>query len=137
MRFQRRGSERDRKPEINLAAMIDATFLLLGYFLFTQSAVVQEAQLDPQLATQQGSEKRTDLELQNIDVVQENGTRLYRVGGGTYGDKESLTAALRALNPEDSVFVRVRDGVDFGFAAGAVQAAHDASYTNVTYVPFR
>ncbi len=137
MRFRRAGSERDRKPEINLAAMIDATFLLLGYFLFTQSAASREAQLDPQLATQRGSDKRTDLEPQNVDVLEEGGVRLYRVGGATYADKSSLTEALRALNPEDSLFVRVRDGVDFGFAAAAMQAAHDAGYKSVTYVPFR
>ncbi|MSR40711.1 MAG: hypothetical protein EXS10_02275 [Phycisphaerales bacterium] len=136
MRFRRVSSERDRKPEINLAAMIDATFLLLSYFIFTQSASSREAQLDPNLATQRGSERRTDLEPQNVDVLEEGGVRLYRIGGATYMDKASLTEALRALNPEDSVFVRVRDGVDFGFAATAVQAAHDAGYTSVTYVPF-
>ena len=36
MRFRRKGS--DRKPELNLASMIDATFLLLSYFIFTSGA---------------------------------------------------------------------------------------------------
>ena len=34
MRFNRRGGS-DRKPELNLASMIDATFLLLSFFIFT------------------------------------------------------------------------------------------------------
>ena len=43
MRFRRKGD--DRKPELNLASMIDATFLLLTFFVFTTGQGLSEARL--------------------------------------------------------------------------------------------
>jgi len=58
MRFKRQGG--DRKPELNLASMIDATFLLLAYFIFTSGAGMNESKLSPNLRVQQRAGRRCE-----------------------------------------------------------------------------
>ena len=65
MRFARRSV--GRKPELNLASMIDATFLLLAYFIFTSGAGMNESKLSPNLRVQQGTDAKDDLEPQVVE----------------------------------------------------------------------
>jgi len=67
MRFRRKAD--GRKPELNLASMIDATFLLLAYFIFTSGAGVNESKLSPNLRVQQGTDAKDDLEPQVVEVL--------------------------------------------------------------------
>ena len=86
MRFRRSG--RDRKPELNLASMIDATFLLLAFFVFTSGAGLNEAKLSPNLRVQQGTEAKDDLEPQIVEVLKVNGAVVFRLGSTDHATRE-------------------------------------------------
>jgi len=133
MRFRRGGG--DRKPELNLASMIDATFLLLAYFIFTTGAGSNESKLTPNLRVQQGTDAKDDLEPQVVEVLRVNGAVVFRLGSADYPDRASLAQALKALAADRGLFVRVYPGVDVGSAAAAIQVGRDAGFEAVTYVP--
>ncbi len=133
MRFKRQGG--DRKPELNLASMIDATFLLLAYFIFTTGAGMNESKLSPNLRVQQGTDAKDDLEPQVVEVLRVNGAVVFRLGSADYPDRASLAQALKALAADRGLFVRVYPGVDVGSAAAAIQVGRDAGFEAVTYVP--
>jgi biopolymer transport protein ExbD len=133
MRFARRGG--DRKPTLNLASMIDATFLLLTFFVFTTGQGLNEARLSPNLRVEQGTEAKDDLEPQVLEVVRAEGAVVFRLGSVELTDRAALMVALEALPKEPGLFVRVAAGVDVGSAAMAIQCARDVGFEAVTYVP--
>jgi biopolymer transport protein ExbD len=134
MRFRRKAD--DRKPELNLASMIDATFLLLAYFIFTSGAGVNESKLSPNLRVQQGTDAKDDLEPQVVEVLRsESGAVVFRLGSVDHPDRRSLEAALKGLSADRGLFVRVHKGVDVGSAAAAIQVGRDVGFEAVTYVP--
>ena len=133
MRFRRKGN--DRKPELNLASMIDATFLLLAFFIFTTGAGSNESKLSPNLRVQQGTDAKDDLEPQVLEVLRVDGAVVYRLGSADYPDRRALAEALKGLPLERGLFVRVYAGVDVGSAAAAIQVGRDLGFEAVTYVP--
>jgi biopolymer transport protein ExbD len=133
MRFRRKGG--DRKPELNLASMIDATFLLLAFFIFTSGAGSNESKLSPNLRVQQGTDAKDDLEPQVVEVLKVDGQVVYRLGSADHPTRDALSAALRELPLDRGLFVRVYAGVDVGAAAAAIQVARDVGFEAVTYVP--
>jgi len=134
MRFKRQGG--DRKPELNLASMIDATFLLLAYFIFTTGGGASESKLSPNLRVQQGTDAKDDLEPQVVEVMKGAGGKpVFRLGSVYYADREELSGALKGLAKDRGLFVRVYSGVDVGSAAAAIQVGRDAGFEAVTYVP--
>lgn len=134
MRFKRQGG--DRKPELNLASMIDATFLLLSFFIFTTGAGSNESKLSPNLRVQQGTDAKDDLEPQVVEVLKgPSGPVVFRVGAVDYADREALRAGLSKLSRDRGLFVRVYGGVDVGSAAAAIQVGRDLEFEAVTYVP--
>jgi biopolymer transport protein ExbD len=133
MRFKRQGGE--RKPELNLASMIDATFLLLSFFIFTTGQGQNEARLSPNLRVQRGTDSKDDLEPQVLEVQRADGKVVFMLGSSSLATREELAEALRALPHEKGLFVRVAGGVDVGTAAAAIQCARDAGFEAVTYVP--
>lgn len=135
MRIRAKRSSAPR-PTLNLASMIDATFLLLAFFLFTTGILVTEAGLSPNIALDSAAGgKPSDLQPQIVEVVQTERGPEYRLGARTFADAGELTAALRELETSAGLFVRVRPGPTVGFAAAAVQAGRDAGFSQVTYVP--
>jgi biopolymer transport protein ExbD len=133
MRFRRKGP--DRKPELNLASMIDATFLLLAFFLLTSGAGLNESKLSPNLRVEQGTGKKDDLEPQVVEVVRSGEVTVFRLGSAEHPDRASLAEAVARLPREGGLFVRVYPGVNVGAAATAIQVARDAGFEAVTYVP--
>ncbi|MEY4119341.1 MAG: hypothetical protein RLZZ116_2669 [Planctomycetota bacterium] len=134
MRFKRQGG--DRKPELNLASMIDATFLLLAYFIFTSGAGMNESKLSPNLRVQQGTDAKDDLEPQVVEVLRGGeGKVVFRLGSVDYRDRDELAGAVKTLAKDRGLFVRVYSGVDVGSAATAMQVGRDAGFEAVTYVP--
>ena len=138
MRFRRKGD--DRKPELNLASMIDATFLLLAFFIFTQGAGSNESKLSPNLRVQQGTDAKDDLEPQVLEVLRVGEAVVFRLGSQDCAGRAQLVEAIRTLVAgagvvEQGLFVRVHPGVDVGSAAAAIQVARDAGFKEVTYVP--
>ena len=129
-----------RRPEqitLNLASMIDVTFLLLTYFMVTMVLAAQEDHLSPTLQTQRESTsgEASDFQPQVIEVLPLNGAPVYRLGSRIMRDRRELAAVLEPLPKSVGVFVKVDDGVPVGVAVAAIQVARDAGFEQVTYVP--
>jgi biopolymer transport protein ExbD len=140
MRIRIRPSRR-RKAQIalNLASMIDVTFLLLIYFMVAMVLAENEDHLSPTLQTQQTKESGSeqDFQPQVIEVLVLEGAPAYRLGDRVFREREGLRAALDPLPKSVGVFVHVFDGVSVGFAVASIQVARDAGFEQVTYVPAR
>lgn len=141
MRFAR-GKERARRDErvsLNLATMIDVTFLLLIYFLVTMVLNPPEDRLEPDIQTKRddGSSAFADLLPQRIDVDVFEGAPGYRIAGRVVRTRAELQAAIDPLPRSVGMVVAVGDGVAVGFATTALQVAHDAGFERVTWLTGR
>lgn len=138
MRIRAKGN-RDSKPTLNMASMIDATFLLLSYFIFTTAVGRNEARLSPNITADKTSAgaKASDFQPQVVEVVATADGPAYKLGERVFTDRPSLTAALQSLEKSAGLFIRVSPGPTVGFATAAVQAGRDAGFEQVTYVPAR
>lgn len=122
---------------VNLASMIDISFILLFYFLVASMLEDRENRLSTGLMTQSANAASAagDFQTQIIEVRQIDLEPAYRLGERIFRDRASLATALKPLPKSQGVFVKVYDGVPVGFAVAAVQVAHDSGFTQVTYVP--
>lgn len=120
-----------------MASMIDATFLLLAFFLFTTGMTLPESRLSPNITADRTSAgaKASDFQPQVVEVLLGDAGPEFRLGPRTFRDRAALTAALKELEKSAGLFVRVSKGPTVGFATTAIQAGHDAGFTQVTYVP--
>jgi biopolymer transport protein ExbD len=128
---------RTQRITLNLASMIDVTFLLLIYFMVTTVLAKQEDRLSPTLQTENESVsgEQTDFQPQIILVMNIDGTPGYQLGPSIFREKTALIEALAGLPKTAGVFVHVHNQVPVGFAVSAIQAARDAGFDQVTYVP--
>lgn len=123
---------------INMASMIDVTFLLLFFFMVATVLGEQESRLSTALQTQSdGAGAAADFQPQNIEVRVIDGAPGYRIGAASCRDRSELADALEPLPKSAGVFIKVYDQVPVGFAVAAVQVARDAGFEKVTYVPGR
>jgi len=130
---------RSKRITLNLASMIDVTFLLLIYFLVTMVLAPDEDRLDPllQTATDAGGGPSPDILPQRIEVGIFEGQPAYRIGMRVTADRRELAEVLAALPRTADILIDVSDQVSVGFAVTALQVAHDAGFERVTYVPAR
>ncbi len=137
MRHRRKKTRRrfDRVA-ISLTSMIDITFLLLLYFMITTIITEPEDRLRPQLQTKSDAASGSQLlDPQIVEVLNVNGTPIYRIGARTMQARQELGTVLGQLPKEQGLFVQVYDRVPVGFAVAALQEANDAGFSQVTYVP--
>ena len=127
-----RGGARAR-PAINLVSMIDATFLLLGFFLVTAGASRVEGRLTGALGTTGGA--AGDLQAVVVDVHGAPGAAWYRVAGRRINDVAALRDALVGMPKPPGAAVRMHAGPNAGDAAAALQAVRDAGFERVSYAP--
>ena len=121
---------------INLASMIDVSFLLLFYFMVGTMIHDRENRLSTGLQTQDGGPGSLgDFQSQNIEVKLEGTNPVYVIGTNLCRTREQLQAVLESLPKSAGVFVQVHDDVPVSFAVAAVQAARDQGFEQVTYVP--
>ena len=122
---------------INLASMIDVSFLLLFYFMVGTMIQNRENRLSTGLQTQsRGAEASVgDFQTQNIEVRRIDSAPCYLVGAHVCKDRGELAQVLGPLPKGAGVFIKVFGDVPVGFAVTAVQVAHDAGFEQVTYVP--
>lgn len=122
---------------INLASMIDISFILLFYFLVATMLEDRENRLSTGLQTQSASAATAagDFQTQVIEVRMIENQPAYKVGERVCHDRASLAAVLQPLPKSQGAFVKVYDTVEVGFAVAAVQIARDAGFDQVTYVP--
>ena len=131
----RPSSRRIDRVTINLASMIDVSFLLLFYFMVASMLDDRETRLSAGIQTHAAeSGSIGDFQTQNIEVRIVDAAPVYVVGARACRDRGELLAALQPLPKTAPVFVKVFDGVSVGFAVTAVQIAHDAGFQQVTYV---
>ncbi len=138
MRMRRRTSRRKYdKISLELASMIDVTFLLLIFFLVTTVLADPEDRLRPTLQTQResASGQMSDFQPQIIRVQSLDDGPAYRLGSNIYRERTSLADAIARFTTDLGVFNEVEDGVPVGFSVAAVQVARDAGFEKVTYVP--
>ena len=121
------------RPLINLVSMIDATFLLLGFFLVTAGASRVEGRLTGALGTAAGA--AGDLQAVVIEVAGAPGAPTFRVAGRSVEGLAGLGAALQALPKPPGVAIRMHDGPSVGDAAAVLQAAREAGFERVSYAP--
>ena len=122
---------------LNLASMIDVTFLLLIYFMVTTVLAQREDRLTPSLLTrsQSAAGPAADFEPQIVDVIMMEGNPAFRLGREVLPDRRALVAALRGLHRPAGLFIRVADDAPAGAVAAAIQVARDEGFEQVTYVP--
>ena len=117
--------------------MIDVTFLLLIYFMVTTVLAKQEDRLSPTIQTEKEtpSGESSDFQPQVVEVRRVDGEPAYQLGPSTFRQKAELQRALAGLPKTAGVFIRVHNQLPVGFAVAAIQAARDAGFDQVTYVP--
>jgi biopolymer transport protein ExbD len=121
----------------DLAPMIDCVFLLLIYFVVGTSFARPEDRLSPSLRTQTESTvgPTADFQPQVLEIFSDGGTPAFRVGSDVYTQRPALLDALRRLHRPSGIFVRATDDVPVAAVAMGLQAARDAGFDQVTYVP--
>jgi biopolymer transport protein ExbD len=131
-----RPSRQFLEAELPLTSLIDCIFLLLIFFMLTSSFVVSESQLASALQVEHARQPaRADFQPQIVNVEWRDGRPAFRLGDRVMTDKASLTTLLAALPKDSGVFIRVADAVPVEAAAAALQAAKDAGFVKVSYVP--
>ena len=138
MRLTSRSGKHGGSLELNMTPMIDCVFLLLIFFMTTASFVETERELNPAIKVQRAAARAaSDFQPAVIDVVKgSSGKFVYRVGGREIQTQQELTQVLRQFdNKIQGAFVRVSDDAIFDLPAAAIQAAKDAGFPFVSYVP--
>lgn len=121
---------------LQLTSMVDVIFLLLIFFLLTTSHAPPESRLTPALQAERVSGGRAaDLEPQIVLVESINGSPGFRIGERVIRDQDTLSDLLAGLPKEAGVFVRGAGELELRWGAAALQAAYDAGFSKVTYVP--
>jgi biopolymer transport protein ExbD len=121
---------------MNLASMIDVSFLLLFYFMVATMIHDRETRLSAGLQTQSGGPGSLgDFQTQNIEVRVESGKPVYVIGTNVCSTRDELRSILEPLPKSAGVFIQVHDDVPVSFAVAAVQTARDQGFEQVTYVP--
>lgn len=134
MKFTRREDTRFEldKVRLPLVALIDVVLFLLMYFVIAGTLAAEESQLAASLKTDGKSGRSSDL-VPLVLNVEPGGS--YRLGERLVGDQASLAVLLKQLPKDQGVVVRVNGAASVEQAAAALQAAHDAGFDKVSYVP--
>jgi len=119
---------------LDMTSMIDATFLLLSFFLFTTSIGGKESHLLAEVARTRAGQRASALSPQAVEVTSDATGALFRIGTHAVRTRDELAAVLRALPHDIGIVVRVHDGPTVGAVAAAMQAARDAGFSKVSYV---
>lgn len=137
----RRSTRRRLDPSqlrLPLVALIDVVLFLLFYFMVAGNIDMEEAELQATLALLGGGSGKTSdsfLDAQVLQVSADVQGAIYRIGGRELRDRASLLGLLQGLPKEAGVVIKSSSTVAFELVAGALQVAHDAGFTKITYVP--
>lgn len=137
MNFQTGSARRGRAvAALELTSMIDVIFLLLIYFICSTTYRPPESELAPGLQTEsQGEGRSAELTPQIVTVGVFEGEPGYALGSRILRSPGELRAALIALPKQAGLLVHGSGAAKMGAAAAALQAARDAGFLKVTYVP--
>lgn len=118
-----------------MTSFIDVVFLLLIFFILTSTLENPESDLASALRADRQAAGASDLQPQIIDVTTREGRPAFMLGEREARTPEELVWMLRQLPREPGVFVRVAGEAPVHAAATALQAARDAGFTKISYVP--
>ena len=136
MQFTPKSKQRSTLLRSDLTAMIDIIFQLLIFFLLSTTYAPPEGHLEPALrADHQEAGAAADLVPQLVEVQSRGGRTVFIVGQVEVPDKDSLVALLSTLPKQGGLFVRAQNNAQVSGAMAALQAARDAEFDKVTYVP--
>jgi len=126
----------DQVP-LNLASMIDVTFLLLIYFMVSTVLAPDERTLDTAIRQERegASADARDFVPQRITVTAEGGEPAWELGRRRITDRAELERLVGRLPTEAGMVVEVHGGVPVEVAVAALQVARDAGFEEVSYVP--
>lgn len=134
MRFNRKERE-SGDGQLPMTSFIDVVFLLLIYFMLTSQST-RESELSAALEAERRSGRQaSNLQAQVVHVERLEGVPGYRIGERVMRSPDQLEAILTQLPKDPGVFVRVAGDVPIETAAGALQAAKNAGFKKVSYVP--
>ena len=136
MRLQHPNTKANKIQGLPMTSLIDVVFLLLIYFIVTTQISQPESELAAALQQESRGAAKSDFQPQNLRVTDEPDAP-FQVGARRLPDQVALTQLLRALPKESGIFIRVSDSARISDAAAAWQAARDAGFRRVTYVPSR
>lgn len=128
-----------RGPEtmrLQLVALIDVVLFILLYFMLATSFASEEGSLSAAMGSDKGGGRgKSNLQPQIVSVEMLGGQPVYRIGSRIAKDMPQLAALLKLLPKQDGVFIKVSGAVPVDSAASAIQAAKDAGFIKVSYVP--
>ena len=122
-----------------IVALVDVVLFMLFYFIMAGTFGAEEARLSSTLATDRGGGGAggSSLSSQVVRVESEGGRVVYRLGGRAITQREELGQLLAMLPKGPGVVIRAGDSVPVEAAAVALQLAHDAGFSKVSYVGSR
>lgn len=120
---------------LQLIAMIDVVLFILLYFMLSSSFAADERALESALGVEGRGGKGASLQPQVVYVEAKDGAAVFRIGERVLKDRTSLEKVLELLPKEQGVFVKVSGTVAVDAAATALQAATDAGFRKISYVP--
>jgi biopolymer transport protein ExbD len=145
MKLSARKASREKRILLQMTSMIDVVFLLLIFFIVSASFVETERELASAIQIEGGGTVE-DLEPVVVNIVQEGGGYVYRVGGLdiAYDPANSEASAQKLFDllerqpgqsKFDGAFVRVASGAPFDMAATAIAKCKEAKFISVSYIP--
>lgn len=139
MKFQRRKTSHLHVMRLPLVAFVDVVLFMLFFFIMAGSFGAEEARLASTLATDRrgGGTGGASLSSQVVRIEAEGARVIYRLGGRAISDRAELGRVLALLPKEPGVVVKAGDTVPVEAAAAALQLAHDAGFTKVSYAGTR
>ena len=142
MRFRRERTRRS-EPVLDLTPLIDATFLLLVFFLVTASFTREPTQavVPVELPSAASGDGTLGVERATLWVGDDGTVRLELDGVAHDGDAAALRAALDAFrgdNPDAALYLRGDEGASYGSVMTLLDMAREVGFdeiVNVVYAP--
>ncbi len=121
---------------LSLIPLIDVILFLLIYFVIAGSLAAEEGRLASALHAGSGSGSgQLDFQPQFLDVEEQDGRPVFRLGESRFHDRAALLASLQGLPLEVGITVRVSDRASVGAVAAASQTCRDAGFQKLRYLP--
>ena len=142
MRFRRERARRS-EPVLDLTPLIDATFLVLVFFLVTASFTREKSQavVPVELPSAASGDGTLGVERATLWVDDDGTVRLELDDRVILGDAAALRMALdafRAANPDAALYLRGDESASYGSVMTLLDMAREAGFeqiVNVVYAP--
>ena len=139
MKLSNQRVQGDANPiELSMTAMIDVVFLLLIFFLVTNTLVQPEPQVAADIAPDKalGRQVSSDLQPALIEIVDAGDQVVFQLGAIRTTSLRDLKVPLQEFpDKSEGAFVRVSDGVAFEQVAQVMGLCKSTGFVSVAYLP--